>query len=221
MVPDRFALSCLEHHRSHALQKKQPNGCFIKKAKRMTRFVIALFVALGLTASFAPVAHAGSLAQTIRPVTLRLGPGIKYPSSVDLAEKVAVDVHRCQRRWCLLEADNQRGWASIDDLTFGEEPRDIFTGPKNEQVSYGSGTICFFTGENFTGQSMCSKTGMVVPDLALYGLDNAFASVTVEGTISANVCREFNFGSWCETIAEDQAVLSRFLKRNVSSYRVW
>lgn len=187
----------------------------------MTRILFALLIALGFSASAIPVANAGSLAQTIRPVTLRLGPGVKYPTVSELTEKIAVEVERCTRRWCLLAANNQRGWTSIDGLTFGEEPRDLFTGPKNEQVSHGTGTICFHTGENFTGQSVCSKTGMVVPDLALHGFDNAFASVSVEGTISANVCREFNFTSWCETIAEDQPVLSRFLKRNVSSYRVW
>jgi uncharacterized protein YraI len=178
-------------------------------------------IAVSFIAAAMPGAYAGSLAQTIKPITLRLGPGLKYPTASDLPKEIEVDVQRCQNRWCLLENNNQRGWASIDDITFGVEPRGWWTGPKTEQVSGGSGTVCFYTGENFTGEATCSKTGMVVPDLALLGLDNRFASVSVEGTISVHVCREFNFGSYCETIAADQPVLNRFLKNAVSSYRVW
>lgn len=180
----------------------------------------ALLAALIVTFAI-PSAYAGSLAQTISPVTLRLGPGAKYPAISDLEAKIAIDVERCQNRWCLVTTKSQRGWASIDHMTFGEEPRGPFTGPKDEHVLQGSGTICFYTGENFTGQSTCSKTGMVVPDLALYGLDNSFLSASVSGPISAHVCRDFNFASYCETIAKDTPVLSRFLRRAVSSYRVW
>lgn len=167
------------------------------------------------------MALAGSYAQTISETSLRLGPGVKYNIVSDMEAGVAVDVERCHRRWCLIASSGHKGWTSIDELTFGEEPRGPFSGPKNEQVSYGTGTICFHTGVDFSGEAVCSKTGMLVPDLALYGYDNTFASVSVTGEISANVCREFNFGSYCETIAADQPRLSPLLRDNVSSYRVW
>lgn len=190
--------------------------------RRSFTSIIASLTALAfVTLAGSTTAFAGSSAQTISSANLRLGPGVKYDVVSSMQAGAAVDVERCQRRWCLITATGHRGWASIDHLTFGEEPRGPLSGPKNEQVSYGTGTICFHTGEQFTGESICSKTGMVVPDLALYGYDNTFASVSVTGTISANVCREFNFGSYCETIAADQPRLSPLLRNNVSSYRVW
>lgn len=180
-----------------------------------------LALAVIFTMAGANAAFASSEAQAISPLSLRLGPGVNYKIVSDIAQGVQVDVERCQRRWCLIDRNGHRGWASMDQLTFGVEPRGPFTGPKFKRVSGGSGTICFHTGPNFSGQSVCSKTGMVVPDLALYGYDNVFASISVEGSISAHVCSEFNFGAYCETINEDQPSLSRHLKRAVSSYRVW
>lgn len=187
----------------------------------MRRSVISIIASLALLVFGASTAYAGSLAQTISDANLRLGPGTKYDVISSMEAGAAVDVERCHRRWCLIDAKGHRGWASIDHLTFGEEPRGPFSGPKNEQISQGTGTICFHTRENFSGETVCAQTGMVVPDLALYGYDNTFASVSITGTISAHVCREFNFGSYCETIAVDQPRLSRLLRNNVSSYRVW
>lgn len=181
----------------------------------------ALVIALAFISVGTVGAVAGSAAQAIDPLSLRLGPGSKYKIVSELDEGTSVSVEQCQRRWCLVDANNVRGWVSIDHLTFGVEPRGPIIGPKLHQALRGSGKVCFHTGTNFSGESICSKTGMVVPDLALHGYDNAFSSVSIEGEISVHVCREFNFSSYCETIIEDQAELSEHLKRAVSSYRVW
>lgn len=180
-----------------------------------------LALAVIFTMVGASAALANSKAQAISALSLRLGPGVNYEIISDITEGAQVDVERCQRRWCLVDRNGNRGWASMDQLTFGVEPRGPLTGPKLNRVSGGSGSICFHTGLNFTGQSVCSKTGMVVPDLALHGYDNVFASISVEGSISAHVCSEFDFGAYCETISENQPSLNRFLKRAISSYRVW
>ena len=176
---------------------------------------LALFVGLTISAS------AGTPAQAIDALSLRLGPGNHYQTAFDLDQGANVSVERCQNRWCLVASGSVRGWVSIDHLTFGVEPRGPFSGPKRDQVLRGDGQICFHTGTHFSGASVCATTGTVVHDLALYGHDNSFSSISIEGDLSAHVCREFNFGSYCETITENQPVLSRFLRRAVSSYRVW
>jgi len=188
---------------------------------KIVRCLSLLLLVLAPFTTPALAASTGSAATSTAEINLRLGPGAKYADVSVLAAGTDVIVERCQRRWCLVAKGAQRGWTSIDHLDFGATGRGPFTGPKLDRISGGSGTICFHTGLNYTGASVCAKTGMVVPDLALYGYDNAFASISVEGEISAHVCREFNFGSHCESISSNQPKLSRFLNRAVSSYRVW
>lgn len=192
-----------------------PTSRFFRLFKATAIGVFALLAALTTSA------FAGTAAQAISPLSLRLGPANHYQIAFELDQGAAVNVERCQYRWCLVELNRVRGWVSIDHLTFGVEPRGPFTGPKLYQPLRGDGRICFHTGTHYSGKSICSKTGTVVHDLALFGFDNAFASISIEGDISAHVCREFNFGSYCETIIKDQPVLSRYLRRAVSSYRVW
>ena len=93
-------------------------------------------------------------------------------------------------------------------------PLGPLTGPRLDYPT--GGTVCFFTGRNFTGESFCASTGTVIRDLLLRGHDNAFASVTVGGA-SVTACRDRDFSSYCERIVEDQAALHGFLSRNVSS----
>ncbi len=166
-------------------------------------------------------AFAGTPALTIKEVDLRYGPGTNYKSDFIIEGGADVIVERCSNRWCLISNRSAKGWVSIDKLSFGNAPKPAFSGPKRDQILQGDGEICFYSGANFSGEAICSSTGMVVPDLALYGRDNSFASISVEGEISAMVCRDMKFSSYCETITQDQPVLSRFLKRAISSYRVW
>ncbi len=160
-------------------------------------------------------------AQVKDTLTLRTGPGMRYDQAGTLPVGAALDVQRCMALWCLVTHKSQQGWAARDHLSFGKYPRGFMSGPKMAHVLRGSGKVCFFTGTKFTGASICSTTGTVMPDLALYGYDNAFQSVKIEGEVSVHACRDFYFGSWCETIAADQPVLNRYLRRGLSSYRVW
>jgi hypothetical protein len=166
-------------------------------------------------------AQAGSLAQTIKDLDMKKGAGNAYATIKVVESKTNVIVERCSNRWCFISAKSTKGWVSIDGLTFGVEARGPWSGPKLNQVLQGSGEICFYTGVNFTGRVICSSTGMVVRDLALFGRDNSFSSISIEGKISAMVCRDFNFTSYCETIIKSQPVLNKLLRRKISSYRVW
>lgn len=192
-------------------------------ASKFRRHLSEAFV-LGVALAFltAGTALAGTFAQAIDTFSLHVGPGAKYATISTIDEGMELNVERCTNRWCLIQQKGHRGWASIDHVSFGLKPvAKHFTGPKLNRIHGGSGTICFHTGTNFTGEAVCSKTGMVVPDLALFGYDNTFASISVEGAISANVCSRFKFNAYCETISKDQPRLNRHLQNAVSSYRVW
>ena len=184
-------------------------------------FLCMIMLALALSATFVSTSQAATPAQAIKETTLREGPGANYAASSEVSKGAALYVERCHQRWCLVSSSGQNGWVSIDNITFGLEARGPYSGPKLDQPLQGSGTICFYSGENYSGQAICSQTGMVVRDLALHGRDNTFASISLEGDISAMVCRDFDFTSYCETIIYDQPRLSRFLNKAISSFRVW
>jgi hypothetical protein len=162
----------------------------------------------------------GSDAWTIRDVTLRDGPGNAYVvnGTVPGASRILVD--RCHDRWCQIRAGHLGGWVALDSLNFGQFPRGPFTGPRLNYQS-GGGVVCFYTGANFTGDKVCAVSGTVVHDLKLLGIDNAFASISVEGSANVMVCRDFDFTSYCKRVVANEPKLNRYLNRAISSYRVY
>jgi hypothetical protein len=86
--------------------------------------------------------------------------------------------------------------------------------------SGGPGEVCLYEGHNYTGDSLCLKSGSVSHDLLLQHLDNRYSSVTVQGNVSVTLCRDREFSSYCERVLHDQPALNGFLDNNVSSYRV-
>ncbi len=180
-----------------------------------------ILLAFSLLAFFNIAAFAGTPAQTIDSVDLRDGPGLKYDTTYTIEAQSDIIVERCQKRWCLVSNKSAKGWVSVEDISFGVNATGAYSGVKRDQALQGSGEICFYTGDNFSGEAICSKTGIVMKDLALYGRDNSFASISIEGEISAMVCRDRDFSSYCETITKDQPTLGKLLKYSISSYRVW
>jgi hypothetical protein len=188
----------------------------------LVRLVAKSCLTLLMLLPLALPAEAGTFAQSIRNATLRLGPGLNYPTAGDLGAKHEVEVQSCRFRWCLVVAGSAKGWVSVDDLSFGTEAKpELFAGPKLDLVLGGSGTVCFYSGQNFSGTSICSKTGRVVPDLALHGIDNSFRSIEIVGAVSVHVCSDYAFGAYCTQVNESKPTLDRFLDRSISSYRVW
>ena len=151
--------------------------------------------------------------------TLRLhnGPGTGYDLTGEIATHSAIKVLRCQKLWCLVDGDTGRGWTYKRNISFGAIPGDW---PNGLARYPRGGTVCFYTGTNYTGSEVCLGTGQVLKDLALSGLDNSFASVRVDGT-SVDVCRDRFFQSYCERIIQSQPVLDQYLRGALSSIRVY
>ena len=165
-------------------------------------------------------AETGTPAWTINGVTLYEGPGTEYDVTGDLEGDVAVHVERCMPIWCRVRGDGERGWMYRRALSFGQTSRAPFEGPKHN-FGAGAGTVCLYTGPNFTGASFCQSSGFVMRDLLLYGNDDTYSSVTIEGNTSVLLCRDRFFTSYCERVNESQPNLHGFLDNNVSSLHIY
>lgn len=184
---------------------------------RLARLLIAL-VALSL-AALPAMAASGTHAWSTAALTLRDGPGLAYTVTGDIATEQPVMVLRCQRLWCLVEGDGHRGWTAKQSIAFGRTPTP-WPGGVNPDYPGGGGPVCFYTGTNYSGAEFCVAGGRTINDLALLGLDNAFASVRIEGSASAAVCRDRFFQSYCERIIASQPALNPYLRKGLSSIRV-
>jgi hypothetical protein len=163
----------------------------------------------------------GTPAWTISGATLFEGPGSAYDVTGDVGAEERVYVMRCQKLWCQVRADSGRGWMSLADLAFGHEPKGPFTGPRLNFKTGNTGTVCLYTGRNYTGMSICGEAGFVVRDFLLYDADNHFGSVAIDGDVSVMLCRDRFFQSYCQRINESVATLPAILINSVSSMRVY
>lgn len=162
--------------------------------------------------------ESGTHAWSTNTLTLRGGPGTNYAVTGEIGADLAIKVLRCEELWCLVDGDTGRGWAGTHSISFGKTSTD-WPGGANPDYANG-GTACFYTGANYSGSQFCFSAGRVIDDLALLGLDNAFASVSIEGT-SVAACRDRDFQSYCERIIVSQPVLDRYLARALSAIRVY
>lgn len=179
--------------------------------------LLAMLAALALPTAAAAI-ETGTPAWLVNGQVLRAGPGAAYDVTGELGGEARIRVDRCTYRWCQIHADGARGWVSRDNVNFGQHPRGPLTGPRLNYPS--GGTVCFYTGRNFTGDHLCAGAGAVIRDLLISGLDNRFASVLIEGSGSVTVCRDRDFSSYCERIIESTPVLPGLLEYAISSYRV-
>ena len=171
--------------------------------------------------SAAAARETGSHGWSLAPLTLVDGPGPAYAPTGTIAAATAIRILRCQRIWCLVDGSGSRGWTHKARIGFGQAPRAPLSGPRLDYPAGGPGSVCFYTGANYTGTALCARSGQVFTDLARYGMDNAFSSVAVEGNVSAAVCRDRQLQSYCLRITQSQPLLDRYLRRNLSSIRVY
>lgn len=187
--------------------------------------LLAIVLAIATLAISAPAALAfsetGSHGWSTQELTLFNGPGGAYDSVGTVAADVEIRVLRCQRLWCLVDSGSNRGWTSKDRIAFGRTSTDWPGGVNPDYPSGGPGTVCFFAGTHYTGASVCAGPGRVFSDLALLNLDNSFSSVEITGNVSAAVCRDRGFQSYCERIIESQPVLDQYLHDGLSSIRIY
>lgn len=177
-------------------------------------------IALACLATGLPAAAAttGTPGWLTKGEVLREGPGNAYRVTGELGDETRIRVDRCSKQWCLVRAEGQRGWVSLYNIRFGQEPRGPLTGPRLDYPAGGS--VCLYSGRNYTGSEACVRAGTVVHDLLLFGVDNAVNSVKVEGG-SVTLCRDRDLSGYCERIVKDTPRLNRYLNNNVSSYRVY
>lgn len=189
----------------------------MRDALLITLITFASFFGLGLVSATA--VEVGSPAIVLSTTNLLSGPGTRYPSVASVAESQDVIVVRCTNRWCLIAGTN--GWMSIDDLSFGNFERRPFHGTVTNIGRGGPGQVCFHDGANYSGETLCLPSGTVARDLLLLGWDNRVSSITVEGNVSVNLCRDREFTSYCELVAESQPSVNRLLNNSASSWQVW
>lgn len=178
----------------------------------------AALLVMALLAAPAQGLETGTAAWLIKGQPLFEGPGFAYEIVGELGGELRIRVDRCTYRWCLVHAQGQQGWVARDNVSFGQHPRGPFTGPRLNYPS--GGTVCFYEGRHFSGDSICVPAGTVVHDLLLFDLDNRYSSIEILGAGSVTVCRDRDFSSYCERIVESEPVLHGFLDNNISSYRV-
>ena len=187
--------------------------------RRFGRLLTALAtLALLAGAPAFAASESGTHAWSSDTLTLRDGPGLAYHVTGEIAADLPIKVLRCEELWCAVEGDGGRGWTSKQFVVFGLTSTDWPGGVNPDYPSGGS--MCFYTGANYTGAEFCVGSGRVIHDLDLLGLDNSFASVKVEGA-SAAACRDRDFQSYCERIIADQPALDPYLRRALSSIRVY
>jgi hypothetical protein len=166
----------------------------------------------------AALSESGTHAWSTQTLILSEGPGGEYDIVGEIPTDVAIKVLRCTELWCLVDGPGGTGWTTKARISFGRTPAD-WPGGINPDYPTG-GSVCFFEGTNYTGTSFCADTGRVLKDLLLIGWDNRASSVQVNGT-SVTACRDRDFSSYCERIIESQPVLHDYLRRALSSVRIY
>lgn len=169
----------------------------------------------------ASAVQVGTPAWSVRPLVLMEGPGKAYDVVGEIDGKVRIYVDRCSKQWCRVHAGRSAGWASLYDIAFGNVARGPFYLAPIPYNWGGPGIVCLYEGHHFTGASMCFKSGARVRDFLLLDSDNRFSSVTVEGNVSVDLCRDRDFHSYCERVNDSRSALHGFLDNNVSSMRVY
>jgi hypothetical protein len=192
----------------------------------VVRVLFAAILAVFLAAPAGAVPPSGSAGWTTDgwvslPGDLRSGPGLQYDVTGNITEGVRVRVDRCSKRWCQIHTAEAHGWLSLDNLSFGQQPDGLFAGAKFPTERGGSGQVCFYDGEGFSGESFCASSGRVIPDLKLLGLDNQISSVEVGSGVSAMVCRDRGFRSYCEVVDVSKGRIDGLLSNGISSVRVY
>lgn len=186
---------------------------------RMLAAFTSVLLMLALVQSPAMAAtQSGTHAWSTDTLNLRSGPGTNYDLTGEIGAALAIKVLRCQKLWCLVDGATGRGWTDKRNISFGNTTASDwpYTNPNYPT----GGTICLYTGTNYSGTEYCLTTGRTIRDLATLDLDNSFASIRIDST-SVDACRDRDFQSYCERIIQSQPVLDQYLRDALSSIKVY
>lgn len=147
------------------------------------------------------------------------GPGRNYDEVGTITAGERIRVERCTRHFCQFHTASLHGWISLYNVSFGQKPDGWFVGPKFPVA--GGATVCFYTGQNYTGASFCLSPGQLKRDLSLVGHDNAISSIDVGTGGKAMVCRDRFFHSYCVIIDANKPHLEKLLADSISAIRVY
>jgi hypothetical protein len=186
----------------------------------LAAFSALVFLVLGAAGAGAEDTT-GTPAWSIRPLVLMEGPGHNYNVVGEIGGQSRIYVDRCSKQWCRVHDRYAAGWTSLYAIAFGNVARGPLTGPRLNYKGGGPGLVCLYEGRNYTGASICANPGTVIEDLLLIHRDNLYSSVSIEGNVSVDLCRDREFHSYCERINDSQPRLQGFLDNNVSSVRVY
>jgi hypothetical protein len=193
----------------------------------LARLVALAALVLLLAAPAAAVQPLGSAAWTTDgwttySGTVYSGPGTVYDEVGTIEAGVKIRIDRCTQHYCKFHTASTSGWISLYNVSFGQQPDGWFKGPKFPEA--GGATVCFYSGQDYTGTSFCFGPGHVVRDLSLVGRDNQISSVEVTsggGTGKAILCRDQFFRSYCLVIDANTPRLEGLLDNAASSLRVY
>ena len=190
----------------------------------LARLFAGAILALSLALPAAAVQPRGSAGWTTDGWTnfsgvLYEGPGVQYDQTGSVEAGIRIRVDRCSQLWCLIHTRNEKGWMSLNNVSFGQGPWKPFFNFPRLPVRFGGG-VCFYTGGNYSGEETCYNAGHVVKDLLLAHRDNSFRSVKIDGG-SVLACRDRNFRSYCVILNESKPHLERLLSNSISSIHVY
>jgi hypothetical protein len=190
----------------------------------LSRLFAGVVLALSLALPAAAVQPTGSAGWTTDGWTnfsgvLYRGPGVQYDQTGSIEAGVRIRVDRCSQLWCLIHTRTEKGWMSLNNVSFGQGPWRAFLNFPKLPVRYGGG-VCFYTGANYSGEETCYNAGHVSIDLVLAHRDNSFRSVKIDGG-SVLACRDRNFRSYCVILNESKPQLEGLLSNSISSIRVY
>ena len=92
------------------------------------------------------------------------------------------------------------------------------TSPPPVSPPSGRRWACFYQQERFRGAGLCASPGDSSNNLGAW--DNRIQSIRINGGMTVQVCTDRNFIN-CAAYNRDQSSLPRWLRGNISAYRVF
>ncbi len=199
--------------------------------------------AFGLVASTVVALAVPAVAKSA--VNVRTGPGVSYTKVDTLNKGEAVNVVQCKSGWCYVKHSGPDGWVSGNYLAApsgGGGGGGSSKPPVNFGMTFGPGgptfslsignapppppapaptpKVCFFNGSGYTGASFCVTPGNTNNQLIGFWNDR-ISSIKVSPGSSVTVCRNWNYGGFCNSYSSNTPTLPWMLSNKISSYQTF